>query len=94
MPTLTTINDLNKLASDEKLIVLYYNNNNRPKIVRLNHNGAVDTSFTIGAPTSGDIYDIKLQDDGKCIVAGNFNNYGGQTKRTGEWLANRKQFYI
>lgn len=68
-----------EIQSDEKLIVLYYNNNNRPKIIRLNQNGNIDTSYTIGAPTSGDIYDIKLQNDGKCIVAGNFNNYGGQT---------------
>jgi uncharacterized delta-60 repeat protein len=68
-----------EIQSDEKLIVLYYNNNNRPKIIRLNQNGTIDNSFTIGAPTSGDIYDIKLQNDGNCIVAGNFNNYAGQT---------------
>lgn len=76
----STISYIEKVLvqSDEKLILLCYNANNRPFVKRLNSDGSIDNSFTVGSPTSGDILDIALQPDGKCIVAGSFLNYAAQ----------------
>jgi uncharacterized delta-60 repeat protein len=61
-----------------------FNGLSRNKIVRLNSNGSVDTSFVVGTgfgtSCSGpDCYvtNIKVQSDGKILVAGHFSNYNG-----------------
>lgn len=53
------------------------------KLIRLNSDGSLDETFTIGecSEESDDesfIHDIELQSDGKIIIAGNFNDYNGQ----------------
>lgn len=53
-------------------------------IVRLNSNGSIDTSFNNGGIGFIDpqvsVADIKIQNDGKIIVAGTFSKYNGITK--------------
>ncbi len=80
------------LQSNGKLIVVgdftTYNGATQNKIVRLNTDGTVDTSFSSGngpgrySPSSNstfirDIETVSLQSDGKIIIGGNFNRYNG-----------------
>lgn len=47
-------------------------------IVRLNANGSVDTTFIQGTGFTGYGVDMKLQNDGKILIQGNFTHYNGQ----------------
>jgi uncharacterized delta-60 repeat protein len=50
------------------------------RIIRLNLDGTIDTSFNsggIGFASGSFISSIKIQTDGKIIIAGNFNTYNG-----------------
>lgn len=49
------------------------------RIVRLNSNGSLDTSFVIGTGFNNTVRDIKIQSDGKIIVGGSFTTYNGVT---------------
>ncbi|GAA3752308.1 hypothetical protein GCM10022422_42150 [Flavobacterium ginsengisoli] len=68
------------LQSDGKIIIggnfTSYNGISAGRIIRLNQDGSYDPTFntTIGA-TSGIVYDIALQSDGKIIIVGSFTNY-------------------
>lgn len=72
------------LQEDGKIIVggsfTTYNGINAGRIIRLNKDGSYDASFitTIGA-TSGIIYDIVSQPDGKFIIVGSFTKYNSKT---------------
>jgi len=72
------------LQADGKIIVggsfTSYNGISSGRIIRLNTDGSYDTTFdtTIGA-TTGIIYDIALQSDGKIIVVGSFTKYNNNT---------------
>lgn len=46
-------------------------------IVRVNSNGSIDTTFTASGTTSGVVYDVAIQPDGKLVVVGNFQNFNG-----------------
>ena len=48
-------------------------------IIRLNSDGSIDPSFVTGTGFDGSALISKLQDDGKLLVAGSFNNYNGNT---------------
>ncbi|MBK8875134.1 MAG: delta-60 repeat domain-containing protein [Bacteroidetes bacterium] len=51
------------------------------KIVRLYSDGTFDNTFEAGfRATGGDINSIAIQSDGKIIVGGSFNRYGGITR--------------
>ena len=66
---------------DKKLLIGGYfttfNGGSFGRIIRLNYNNSVDTSFSIGTGFNGDVYDIKLQSDGKILVCGGFTSYNG-----------------
>lgn len=49
------------------------------RIVRLNLDGTIDSSFNIGTGFSSDIRSIKVQSDGKILVGGVFSSYNGTT---------------
>ncbi len=49
------------------------------KLVRLNTNGSVDTSFSTGTGFTGSIYSMTLQNDEKILVGGSLSKYNGQT---------------
>ena len=47
-------------------------------VVRLNPDGALDTSFnTGGSGSSGTVFEIVVQDDGKILIGGGFSSYNG-----------------
>jgi uncharacterized delta-60 repeat protein len=56
-----------------------FGDNNTTRIVRLNPNGTLDTSFTSGAGFNSTVYDIRVQSDGKIIVGGQFTTYSGSS---------------
>ena len=70
-----------KVQYDGKILVggsfTEYNRTSFNKIIRLNVDGTVDSSFTIGTGFSNSVFDLKIQDDGKIIVIGQFNSYNG-----------------
>ena len=47
-----------------------YNGTSRNRIVRLNSNGSIDTSFNIGTGFNDDVWTIDIQPDGKILVGG------------------------
>ncbi|KGO92917.1 hypothetical protein [Flavobacterium subsaxonicum] len=65
--------------NDDKLIIVgdfyTYNGVSRRGIVRLLEDGAIDTGFNPGSGVNGRIEQIKLTQDGKIVIAGNFTSY-------------------
>ena len=51
------------------------------RLIRLNTDGTIDTSFNIGTGFNDVIYSVKLQSDNKILVGGQFTQYDGETKR-------------
>lgn len=49
------------------------------KLIRLNSNGSVDFSFSVGTGFVGTVYTIALQNDGRILVGGSLSKYNGQT---------------
>lgn len=47
------------------------------RIIRLNSDGSIDTSFNIGTGFSSNVRALALQSDAKIIVGGQFNTYQG-----------------
>jgi uncharacterized delta-60 repeat protein len=81
-----------KLQNDGKIVVAgdfnLFNGSPQNKLVRLNGDGSVDTSFSSGSgtgrfqPSNGfiaprDVETVSIQNDGKIIIGGNFNRYNG-----------------
>ncbi|MEP7107995.1 MAG: delta-60 repeat domain-containing protein [Ferruginibacter sp.] len=81
------VNDVNDIVKqpDGKYIVTgyftYYNGTPSNRIVRLNADQTLDTSFKVGYTTTGGFnYEVKsvaLQPDGKILAAGVFTSYNG-----------------
>jgi uncharacterized delta-60 repeat protein len=73
------------IQTDGKIIVgggfTSYNGTARNRIIRLNTNGTLDASFTIGTGSNGAINTIVVQPDGKFTFGGTFTTYNG-TGRT------------
>ena len=72
------------LQSDGKIVVggLFnsYNGKLSQKIVRLNTDGSLDTSFEVGFGFNNSVNALTIRNDGKIIVAGGFSAY--MTQRT------------
>ena len=72
------------LQDDGKIIIggsfTMFNGINIGRLIRLNPDGSYDSSFStaIGA-TTGIVYDIAMQSDGKIIIVGSFTKYGSTT---------------
>lgn len=56
------------------------NNLSYKNIVRLNNDGSIDTSFSVGSGFSDQVECIAIQSDGKYVVGGAFNSYRGTTR--------------
>jgi uncharacterized delta-60 repeat protein len=56
------------------------NGTSRNGFARINGNGTLDTSFNPGTGTSGEVYAIALQPDGKVLIGGTFTNVNGTTR--------------
>jgi uncharacterized delta-60 repeat protein len=71
------------LQSDGKIIIVgnftTYNGTARNRIVRLNSDGSIDGTFTVGTGANSQIYSAGLQSDGKIIIGGTFTSYNGTT---------------
>jgi uncharacterized delta-60 repeat protein len=73
-----------QLQPDGKILVggifSSYSGVTRNRIIRLNTDGSVDTSFVIGTGFNGDVRTIELQPDGKILVGGDFTSYSGVSR--------------
>ncbi|HYY97436.1 MAG TPA: DUF4214 domain-containing protein, partial [Pyrinomonadaceae bacterium] len=72
------------LQSDGKVLVggdfASFNGAARNRIVRLNADGSVDTSFDPGAGADSAVAEIVVQPDGKILVGGAFTHFGGAAR--------------
>lgn len=73
-----------QIQSDGKILVggsfTSYNGVNSGRLIRLNKDGTHDTTFNTSiAATTGIIYNICLQPDGKIIIVGSFTKYNNST---------------
>jgi uncharacterized delta-60 repeat protein len=69
------------LQSDGKILVggdfISYSGVSGNRIIRLNTDGSVDTSFVIGTGFNNQVSSIESQSDGKILVGGSFSSYSG-----------------
>src|SRR5690554_2722894 len=74
------------LQPDGKILVgggfTQYNGQTQNRIVRLNTDGSLDTSFATGTGFNDWVGTITLQSDGKILVGGNFTSYNGQSRNS------------
>ncbi len=73
------------LQSDGKVLVggafTLYNGTAAPRVVRLNADSSLDTSFApTGSGLNNDVRALLLQGDGKCLVGGAFTLYNGTSE--------------
>lgn len=75
-----TIHTIN-LQTDGKIIVCgrytSYNNLTKNRIVRLNIDGSIDTSFNSGIGFNSNVNSVHIQSDNKIIIGGEFTSYSG-----------------
>ena len=74
------------IQTDGKILVggdfTSFNGTTKNKIVRLNSNGSIDTSFLIGIGFNNSVKKIIIQPDGKILVGGYFTSYNGTTQNS------------
>jgi uncharacterized delta-60 repeat protein len=78
-----------KIQPDGKILVcggfINYQTSNQNRLIRLNNDGTLDSSFTTNASASNKfnsiVRHIALQPDGKIVVVGDFTPYGGISGR-------------
>jgi uncharacterized delta-60 repeat protein len=67
------------IQQDEKIVLggnfTQYNNTSKSRIVRIDETGKLDTTFNIGKGFNGYVRSIKIQQDGKILVGGDFTKY-------------------
>jgi uncharacterized delta-60 repeat protein len=73
------------IQSDGKIIIggtfISYNGIPMNRIARLNADGTLDNSFSIGLGLNVGAYASSIQNDGKIIIGGDFTTYNGTTRR-------------
>ncbi|MEM0575238.1 T9SS sorting signal type C domain-containing protein [Flavobacterium polysaccharolyticum] len=73
------------LQSDGKMILgghfTLFNGVSSPRLIRLNADGSVDSSFSVGAGFDAIVYHVTLQSDGKIVVGGSFAAFNGNARR-------------
>ena len=57
-----------------------FNNETHNRIVRLNADGTIDGTFDAGTGVDQNVWDVRLQSDGKILIAGFFNSVDGTTR--------------
>jgi uncharacterized delta-60 repeat protein len=69
------------IQSDGKIlaggIFTSYNGTSINRIVRLNTDGSIDSSFNIGSGFNNWVYSVAIQNDGKILAGGIFTSYNG-----------------
>jgi uncharacterized delta-60 repeat protein len=70
-----------KVLPDDKILIggtfTNYNGTAQNRLARLNANGSLDTSFTVGTGPNSTVGVIEIQADGKILIGGSFVNYNG-----------------
>jgi uncharacterized delta-60 repeat protein len=74
--------DYLKILNNGKILAgssgLYaYNGTPIGRMIRINSNGSLDTTFTPGVTTDNTVFAVSEQTDGKLMVVGNFTTYNG-----------------
>jgi uncharacterized delta-60 repeat protein len=74
-----------EIQTDGKILVggrfSIFNGSSQNKLARLNPDGSLDTTFTIGAGFDRNVFAIAIQSDGKIIVGGSFTTYNSISSR-------------
>lgn len=69
------------VQADDKIVVAGYFGNvggtALSRYARLNSSGTIDTTFAVGTGSTGDLYDLAMQADGKLILAGDTTTIQG-----------------
>jgi uncharacterized delta-60 repeat protein len=72
-----------KIQTDGKILIggafTSYNGTTRNSIIRLNSDGTIDNTFTVGTGFNSDTLNILLQSSGKIVIVGSFTTYNGST---------------
>ena len=72
------------IQSDGKIIIggtfTNYNGSTLNNIARLNSNGTIDVTFTLGTGANSTVNTAVLQGDGKIIIGGDFTSYNGTSR--------------
>lgn len=72
-----------RVQEDRKILIggsfLNYSGSARNRILRLNTDGTIDTTFNIGTGANGTVWALYQQDDDKVLAAGGFSSYSGST---------------
>lgn len=72
------------IQSDGKIVVggafTSYNGTARNRIVRLNTDGSIDGTFSVGAGFDNTVWAVTIQSDGKILVGGDFTTYSGSAR--------------
>lgn len=70
-----------KVDNEGKILVAglftSYNGVQAKRIIRLNQNGSIDTSFNTGTGFNLNVYSLSIDDQGKILVGGAFTEYNG-----------------
>ena len=73
------------LQTDGKILIggdfVTYNGTTMKHLARLNTNGSLDTTFSIGTGTNTGVRVITLQSDGKLLVGGSFQSYNSVSSK-------------
>jgi uncharacterized delta-60 repeat protein len=73
-----------KILNDGKYIITgsfnFYDGQSSNKIAKLNNDGTIDTSFTIGTAANDFIWATEIQNDGKIIIGGDFTIFNTISK--------------
>ena len=72
------------IQSDGKILIggdfTSYNGTSHNRIVRLNADGTLDTSFDPGTGANATVQAISIQSDGKILICGDFISYNGTSR--------------
>jgi len=73
-----------KIQSDGKILIggyfTTYNGTSSNRIIRLNTDGSIDTSFNIGTGFNAEVLALEILSDGRIVVGGNFSTFIGSSK--------------
>ena len=69
------------IQSDNKILIAgeftSYSGVSKNEVIRLNTDGSIDNSFSIGVGFDNDVIASSIQSDGKILFGGNFTSYSG-----------------
>ncbi len=70
------------VQADGKIIIAgnftSYNGSSCPRIARINTNGSIDSSFNPSSGANGEVFSLKMLEDGRIILTGSFTAFNNQ----------------